>query len=322
MSKPLSIASVQDLITDELAVLSAELHTLLASDSHLIQEVTQHTFQQPGKQLRPMLVLLAAGACGDINPKAQRGALLVTLLHQASLAHDDVVDGATQRRGQPTTHTAWGNKVAILFGDYLLTKGLHLATQHQDYDTLNLVTETAQAMSEGELLNLEYAQKPTTTEAMYLDIIHKKTAHLLGTCMAIGAGSSGASEKQIATLRQAGEYLGMAFQLKDDMLDYGAEEQGKPLGLDLQTGYFTLPLIHALQTASPTQQKEVLHILEHHADDAEKRQEVINFVRQSEGIDYTRRQIRQYRQKALDTVNQLWSSPYQQALEALVQDII
>ncbi|MEL6358340.1 MAG: polyprenyl synthetase family protein [Bacteroidota bacterium] len=322
MSTPLSIASAQDLITDELAVLSTELRTLLASDSHLIQEVTQHTFQQPGKQLRPMLVLLAAGVCGGITPKAQRGALLVTLLHQASLAHDDVVDGATQRRGQPAIHTAWSNKVAILFGDYLLTKGLHLATRHQDYEALNLITETAQAMSEGELLNLEYAQKPTTTEEMYLDIIHQKTAHLLGTCMAIGAGAAGASETQIDTLRQAGEDLGMAFQLKDDMLDYGAEEQGKPLGLDLQAGYFTLPLIHALQTASPAQQKEVLHTLEHHVDDAEKRQEVIDFVRQSPGVDYTRRQMRQYRQKALDTVNRLESSPYRQALAGLVEHII
>jgi len=322
MSTPFSIASVQDLITDELAILSTELHTLLASDSHLAQEVTQHTFQQPGKQIRPMLVLLAAGACGGITPKAQRGALLVTLLHQASLVHDDVVDGATQRRGQPAIHTAWSNKVAILFGDYLLTKGLHLATRHQDYEALNMITETAQAMSEGELLNLEYAQKPTTTEVIYLDIIRKKTAHLLGTCMAIGVGAAGASKTQIATLRQAGEDLGMAFQLKDDVLDYGTEEQGKPLGLDLQAGYFTLPLIHALQTASPAQQKEVLHMLEHHVDDSEKRQEVRDFVRQSPGVDYTRRQMRQYRQKALDTVNQLESSPYRQALAGLIQHII
>ena len=322
MSTPLSIASAQDLITDELTILSTELRTLLASDNHLIQEVTQHTFQKPGKQLRPMLVLLAASACGGITPKAQRGALLVTLLHQASLVHDDVVDGATQRRGQSAIHTAWSNKVAILFGDYLLTKGLHLATRHRDYEALDMITETAQAMSEGELLNLEYAQKPTTTEAMYLDIIHKKTAHLLGTCMAIGANAAGASETQIATLRQAGEDLGIAFQLKDDMLDYGVEKQGKPLGLDLQAGYFTLPLIHALQTASPAQQKEVLHTLEHHVDDAEKRQEVIDFVRQSPGADYTRRQMRLYRQKALDAVNRLESSPYRQALAGLIQHII
>lgn len=322
MNTLLSISSIQDLIANEMAALSEQCHALLSSDSHLIQEVTQHTFQTPGKQLRPMLVLLAAGACGGINPKAQRGALLVTLLHQASLAHDDVVDGAIQRRGQPAIHTAWNNKVAILFGDYLLTKGLHLATQHQDYEVLNLVTETAQAMSEGELLNLEHTQKLTTTETIYLDIIHKKTAHLLGTCMAIGASATGASETQIATLRQAGEDLGMAFQLKDDVLDYGAEEQGKPLGLDLQAGYFTLPLIHALQTASPAQQKEVFHILQHDTGDAGKRQAVIDFVRQSPSIAYTNQKMHQYQQKALGALAHLESSPYQQALAALIQHII
>lgn len=316
------MSSIQDLIADEMAVLLEQCHALLASDSLLIQEVTQHIFQTPGKQLRPMLVLLAAGACGKINPKAQRGALLVILLHQASLVHDDVVDGANHRRGQPAIHTAWSNKVAILFGDYLLTKGLHLATQYQDHDLLALVTETAQTMSEGELLNLEHVQNTTITEAIYLDIIHKKTAHLLGTCMAIGASSASASDAHIATLRQAGEDLGMAFQLKDDRLDYGTEEQGKPLGLDLQEGYFTLPLIHALQTASLTQQKEVLHILQHDTNDAGKRKEVMDFVRQSPGMAYTQQQIRQYQQKALGALSQLEPSLYQQALTALIQHII
>ncbi len=322
MSIPLSLPTHQDLIAPEIETLSVQLHTLLSNESPLIQEVTQHVLQKPGKQLRPSLVFLAAGVCGVITPKAQRAAMLVTLLHQASLAHDDVVDGATHRRGQPAIHTAWGNKIAILFGDYLLTKGLHLATQHQDYDLLDLVTETAQAMSEGELLHLEQVQEGTITEALYLEIIYKKTAHLLGTCCAMGAIAAGAPKDQVAMLRQTGEHLGMAFQLQDDWMDYGTEEQGKPLGLDLQAGYRTLPLIHALEQASPAQRQEVMHILQHQQEDPHKRQEVMDFVRQSPGMAYTHQQMEHYQQKSLDTLTQLSVSPYQQALAALIRAII
>ncbi|MEM9416848.1 MAG: polyprenyl synthetase family protein [Bacteroidota bacterium] len=314
--------SIQALVAPELTTLSAQLQTLVSSDNRLLQEVTQYAFRVPGKQIRPILVLLTAGACGGITPKAQRGALLVTLLHQASLVHDDVVDGATYRRGQPAIHVAWNEKVAILFGDYLLAKISELALQHQDDKWLDLLNKAFQAMSEGELLHLAQAAQCTISEEMYLEVIHKKTAYLLGVCFAMGALGAGAPAAQVDALCQAGEDLGMAFQLKDDGLDYGTKEQGKPLGLDLQAGYLTLPLIHALQQASTTRRQEVLHILQHHSNDAGKRQEVMDFVRQSAGITYTHQKMHQYRQKALDTLNQLETSPYQQALIALVQDIV
>ena len=310
------------LIAAEMEALASQLHALVASDQPLLQEVAQHAFQAPGKQVRPMLVFLVAGACGSITAKARRGALLVTLLHQASLAHDDVVDEATYRRGQPAIQAAWNNKVAVLFGDYLLAKGMYLATQHQDYDLLPLITATAQAMSKGELRQLEQARHLNTTEAGYLNIIHQKTACLFGTCWAIGAIAANASDVQVDILRQAGEHLGMAFQLKDDWLDYGTEDLGKPQGMDLRAGHLTLPLIHALQQAPIQQQQAVLHMIRHHRNDPLKHQEVLDFVRQSSGMAYTRQQIQQYQQQALDALPHLAASPYQQGLRTLIQHIV
>src|SRR3569623_1243349 len=268
-----------------------------------------------------MLVLLAAVACGSITPQAQRGALLVHLLHQASLTHDDVIDKATHRRKNPTINTTWNNKIAVLFGDYLLAKILSLATQHQDYNLLNLIAQATQATIEGEILQLENAHTYNTTEAVYLDIIYKKTAYLFGTCLALGAMAAGASNAHVATLRQAGEYLGIAFQLKDDWLDYNSEELEKPQGMDLQAGLLTLPLIHALEQVSLRKQQTILHILKHHSNDPQKQQEVLVFVKKSKGLIYTLQKMHQYQQKALNALTHLATSSYQQALINLIQHI-
>jgi len=266
-----------------------------------------------------MFVFLAAGACGGITPKALCGAVLVTLLHQASLLHDDVVDEATHRRSKPTVNAAWSNKTAVLFGDYLLAKALRLPTQHQDHDLLALIVETSQVMSEGELCQLAHARQYTTTETEEEASRHhlqKKTAHLFGTCLAIGATAADASDTQVDTLRQAGE------QLKDDWFDYSSEKLDKPIGMDPRAGYLTLPLIHALQQAPTQKQQEVLQTIKHHSNDPKKQQEVLTLVRQSPGMDYTRQKMCQYLQKALDALVHLVASPYQQALTALIQHII
>ncbi len=312
---------IQELIATEMLALEEQIHALVQSDGYLSQQVAQYAFQALGKQLRPMLVFLSAGACGGITPKALRGAVLVTLLHQASLAHDDVVDEATHRRGRPAIHTVWNNKVAVLFGDYLLAKSLRLATQHQDHDLMALIAETVQVMSEGELHQLEKACTQDTTEAVYLDIIHKKTAHFFGTCLAVGATAAGAPVAQVATLRQVGEQVGMAFQLKDDWLDYGTEDLGKPLGMDLKAGQVTLPLIHALQQASAQQQKEILCILKHSQHPPQQQEKVLAFVRQSASMDYTQKMMLQYQHKALETLANTTSSPYQEGIFELIQQI-
>ncbi len=312
---------IQALITAEMLALEEQVHTLVQNDGHLPQRVAQYAFQVPGKQLRPMLVFLAAGACGGMTAKALRSAVLVTLLHQASLAHDDVVDEATHRRGRPAIHTVWNNKVAVLFGDYLLAKSLRLATQHQDHDLMALIAETVQVMSEGELLQLAQSHTYDTTEAIYLNIIYKKTAHLFGTCLALGAMAAGAPVAQVATLRQVGEQVGIAFQLKDDWLDYGTEDLGKPLGMDLQEGRLTLPLIHALQQAPSQKGKEILHTLRHSQHHPQRQKEVLTFVRQSPGMGYTQKMMLQYQQKALQILANTVTSPYQEALCTLIQYI-
>jgi octaprenyl-diphosphate synthase len=313
---------IPTLIATEMLALEAQIHTLIPKDDHLLQQVARYTFQAPGKQLRPILVFLSAGACKSITAKALRSAVLVTLLHQASLVHDDVVDNATHRRGKTSINAVWDNKVAVLFGDYLLAKGFQLATQHQDYDLLALITETAQVMSVGELRQLEQTDAYNTTESVYLDIIYKKTAHLFGTCLAAGAIAAGAPDSQIANMRSVGEQIGMAFQLKDDWLDYGTEDLGKPLGMDLQERKFTLPLIHALQQASTRQKREILNTLKNSQHHPQQQEAILTFVRQSIGMDYTQKMMLQYQQSALKLLSYTATSLYQEALFAVIQRMV
>ena len=314
-----TMQEIQVLLAAEMADLSEQIETLFQQEDRWIQQVAQYAFQAPGKQVRPILVFLVAGACGGITPKTQRGAMLILLLHQASLIHDDVVDEATQRRGRPAINVVWNNKVAVLFGDYLLATSLRLATQYQDHDLLALVAETAQAMSAGELLQLAQARSFDTTEAIYLAIIHKKTAHLFGTCLAVGATAAGASAVQVATLRQVGEHIGMAFQLQDDWLDYGTKDMGKPLGMDLKEGKLTLPLIHALQQVPEKDQKTILHTLKRAKENPQQQEEVLSFVRKSPGMGYTQALMLQYQHKALSALARLASSSYQRFLVQLIQ---
>jgi octaprenyl-diphosphate synthase len=313
---------IQALIADEMLAMEEQMHALIKSDDYLLQSINHYVFQTPGRQLRPMLVLLAAGACGGITPRTLRGALLVNLLHHASLAHDDVVDEATHRRNKPTVNTVWSNKVAVLFGDYLLAKILNLATQHQDHDLLALIAETIQAMSAGELRQLEQSHRYDTTETIYLDIIYKKTAHLFGTCLALGAMTAGAPAMQVTSLRQVGEPLGMVFQLKDDWLDYGTEDTGKPLGMDLSEGKLTLPLIHALQQAPAQVQEEIVSGIKHARNQPQQKEAVLAFVRQSQGMDYTQQVMVQYQHKALQILANTAASPYQKGLLTLIQQMI
>ncbi|MHA7877488.1 MAG: polyprenyl synthetase family protein [Bacteroidota bacterium] len=313
---------IQTLIAAEMLALKQQIQALVKSDNHLLQQALAHVFQAPGKQIRPMLVFLGAGACGGINAKTSRGAMLVTLLHQASLVHDDVVDQATYRRGRPTTNTVWNNKVAVLLGDYLLAKGFRMATQYHDDDLLALITETVQIMSEGELLQLEKIQTADITESVYLDIIYKKTAHLFGVCLAVGAITAGAPTAQVTTLRDAGEQIGMAFQLKDDWLDYSHETLDKPLAADLQEGNITLPLIHALQQASAQEKAVALDALRKARYAPEQQAKVLAFVRQSAGMDYTRNMMLQYQHQALQTLASTAPSPYQAALCTLMHHMV
>lgn len=306
------------LIATEMATLAHKVQTWLQSDKYLLQPPIQHCFKVPGKQMRPMSVFLTAGACGGITEATYRGAMLVTLLHQAALVHDDVVDDAPYRRGQPTINTAWGNRMAILLGDYLLAKGLRLATQHKDYDFLERITASAQAMSEGELLQLAHSQRVDFSEEDYLDVIHKKTAHLWGTCFAIGAMATQSPDAQVHPMCQAGEHMGMAFQIQDDILDYGTHDTGKQLGMDLGEGKRTLPLIYALRQANAPVRTQMEQIVQSSQKNTQQRQAIVDFVQTSGGIEYAQRVAGRYCQQALELLQDLPDTPYKMSLLSLV----
>ena len=310
--------SVQTPIAQELAAVTQQLEALLQDQAVFTQEIRDYLLQHPGKQMRPTCVLLAAGACGNISPQAQRGAIMATLLHQVSIVHDDVVDNAAYRRGQPTLHTTCNNKIAVLLGDYLFAKGIRLAVQHQDYSLLDTITLSAQTMAQGELLQLACAHQFDISEETYLTIIRQKTAHLFGACFAIGAMTAQAPPELVANMQEVGEQLGMAFQLQDDWSDYSTENLGKPSGLDLREGNFTLPLIHALQQASP---KERQHINQR-SHDPQQHPAILAWVRHSPGMAYTQAAIVRYTQGALQGLQKLPNSPYQQSLYTLVQSML
>lgn len=318
-----SLQDIQALITTELQALEAYVHKRLQGGSFLLNQLTKYLLKRQGKQLRPRLVFLAAGASGSIAAKTRRGAALVTLLHNASLVHDDVVDEATHRRGVRSINAVWKNKAAVLLGDYLLSSGLLIAVEHQDYDFLEIISNATQAMSEGELLQIEKAHQPVITEAEYLRIIQQKTASLMAACCTIGALSANASVDQAAVMYKIGEQLGMAFQIKDDLLDYDrADKLGKATGMDIKEKKITLPLLYALQQASWWKRQEMLQLIRNHSREPSSVQAVMAFVHASEGMAYAQKMMYDYREKALKILGGLQASPYKEALTSLVYQVI
>jgi octaprenyl-diphosphate synthase len=285
----------------------------------LLDRIMNYIVKRKGKQMRPMFVFLSAGTCGTINDSTHRGAALIELLHTATLVHDDVVDEANYRRGFFSINALWKNKVAVLVGDFLLSKGLLLSVENKDYHLLNIVSNAVREMSEGELLQIEKSRKLDITEEVYYQIIRQKTASLIASCCAVGASSSGASEEVIATMRTFGEKIGMAFQIKDDLFDYGEEEIGKPLGIDIKEKKMTLPLIYALSKAGWMEKRKIISIVRNNSDKPKKVQEVISFVKQSGGIEYANEVMNRYHQEALSLVSNLPETDYKKSLIQLVQ---
>ena len=318
-----SLQDIQALITTELQALEAYVHKRLQGDSFLLNQLTKYLLKRQGKQLRPRLVFLAAGISGSITEKTRRGAALATLLHNASLVHDDVVDEATHRRGARSVNAVWKNKAAVLFGDYLLSRGLLIAVEHQDYDFLEIISNATQAMSEGELLQIEKAHQLAITEQEYLRITQQKTASLMAACCTIGALSANASVDQAEVMYQIGEQLGMAFQIKDDLLDYGsADKLGKATGMDIKEKKITLPLLYALQQASWRKRKKILQLIRNHSHEPSSVQEVMIFVHTSEGMARAHKVMYEYCEKTLKILEGLQASPYKEALTNLVYQVI
>jgi len=284
----------------------------------LLDRIMTYIVKRKGKQIRPMLVFLSAGVCGEITEKTYRGAVLVELLHTATLIHDDVVDDSAERRGFFSINALWKNKIAVLVGDYLLSRGLLLAVDNGDYPLLQVSSNAVKTMSEGELLQLEKARRMNFNEDVYFDIIRMKTASLIASCCAMGARSVLDNDDMVEKMRLFGEYVGIAFQIKDDLFDYGNDDTGKPSGSDIKEKKLTLPLIHALGNADKSERKRIIKLIKNYKDDNKELKMLFDFVKINGGIGYSEKMMAQYQGKAFDILRTFPESVYRKSLEDLV----
>lgn len=315
----LKLDDIQRPIAKELSLFEDKFKESMKSSAPLIDRITHYIVKRKGKQMRPMFVFFSAGLCGKISESTYRGAALVELLHTASLVHDDVVDNANQRRGFFSVNALWKNKVAVLVGDFLLAKGLSLSIKNKDIDLLAIVTHAVEQMSEGELLQIEKARRMDIEESIYFEVIRQKTASLIASCCACGASSAGADQETIDKMHAFGEYVGIAFQIKDDLFDFGLDDVGKPLGNDIKEKKLTLPLIHALSHTSKNEKRHIINLVKNHNKDNAKVREVIDFVRNSGGMDYATAKMLEYQQLAFDILVGFPKNEYRDGLEQLVK---
>ncbi len=306
------------LITKELEVFEIKFKDAVKSQAPLLDRIMRYIVKRKGKQIRPMFVFLAAKACGGITDLTYRAASLVEILHTATLVHDDVVDDAEERRGFFSVYALWKNKVSVLVGDYLLAKGLLLSLENNDYRILHILSDAVRKMSEGELLQLEKARTLNLKEDIYYEIIKNKTASLLASACAAGAWSASQNEDQVEKLRLFGEYAGMAFQIKDDLFDYGEDNVGKPTGNDIKEKKMTLPLIYTLNTIDKETRRKIIYIIKNQNKDKEKIKYVLDKVNECGGITYATSKMKEFHQKALDILQSLPVTEYRQGLADLV----
>jgi octaprenyl-diphosphate synthase len=307
------------IISQELTVFELFFKESVKSNVSLLDTIMRYIVKRKGKQLRPMFVLLSAKLAGPVNEVTYRAASLVELLHTATLVHDDVVDESYERRGFFSINALWKNKVAVLVGDYLLSKGLLLSLDHNDFEILKILSRAVKQMSEGELLQMEKARNLNLKEDIYFDIIKGKTASLLASACAAGAWSATQDHALTEKLRQFGEWVGIAFQIKDDLFDYGNENIGKPTGNDIKEKKLTLPLIYTLNNCSSTEKKELIYIVKNENRRKEKINRVIELVKKAGGIAYSQRQMETYRDRALQLLHEFPDSEVRTTLEELVR---
>jgi len=290
----------------------------------LLNVIMNYILRRKGKQMRPMFVFLTSKMLkNEVGDSTYTAAALIELLHTATLIHDDVVDEAYERRGFFSVNALWKSKISVLVGDYLLSKGLLLAVDNNEYELLKIVSVAVKEMSEGELLQIQQSRKLKITEDIYYDIIRKKTAALIAACTACGAKSSGADDEMVEKMRLFGEHVGMAFQIKDDLLDYQNNGSiGKPSGNDIKEKKLTLPIIHVLKNASATDQKRILSIVKRQNKNKKKVQEVIDFVIEKGGLDYTTKVMLDYKSKALDILSEMPEGESKSALSSLVEYVV
>ena len=316
----ISLDEIKSPIKNEMDVFKKKFRLAMQSSVPLLDRIMHYIVKRKGKQMRPMFIFLTAGLTGNINESTYRAASLIELLHTATLVHDDVVDDSNLRRGFFSINALWKNKIAVLVGDYLLSRGLLLSVEHEEFELLKIVSTAVRKMSEGELLQIEKARKLDITEEIYFDIIKAKTASLIASCCATGAASVKASKEEIQRMHDFGEYIGIAFQIKDDLFDYEqAESTGKPKGIDIKEHKMTLPLIYALQQMPRDRKRFVMNTIKNDSGNKQKVEQVINYVMEANGLEYARKAMHDYQRKAFDLLIDYPEGIYKTSLLNLVR---
>jgi octaprenyl-diphosphate synthase len=319
MNKQLTLDKIKAPIADVMEEFEKKFRASMKSSVPLLDRITHYIVKRKGKQMRPMFVFLSAGMCGGITEASHRAAALIELLHTATLVHDDVVDDSNERRGFFSLNALWKNKIAVLVGDYLLSKGLLLSVENKDHELLKIVSEAVKVMSEGELLQIEKARKLDISEDIYFEIIRQKTASLIASCCACGASSTGATDEIVKQMHLFGEYIGIAFQVKDDLFDYGPEGIiGKPTGIDIKESKMTLPLIYTLNKVDRSTKRHIINIVKNHNTEDVKVKEVISIVKKNGGLEYSITKMKEYQEKAFAILDRFGDTDYKEKLKELV----
>ena len=318
-----SIEQIKKPIEKELELFEQQFRQSMKTKVPLLDTIMTYIVKRKGKQIRPIFVLYSASLFGDINDRTFRGASLVELLHTATLVHDDVVDESYKRRGFFSINALWKNKIAVLVGDFLLSKGLLLSIRNKDYDMLEIVSTAVEEMSEGELLQLERAKFMNATEEVYFEIIRKKTASLIASCCQIGAASTQSDPIILEKMRHFGELIGLAFQIRDDLFDFGENKSGKPAGLDIKEKKLTLPIIYAMSQAPNQETKDIRKVMKGNLPDAKKMNLVVDFIKKHNGIQYATQKMNEFRSQAFEILNSLNANPiHKKQLNLLVNFVI
>ena len=318
------VERIKEPIYQEMELFEEKFTQSMSSKVALLNRITHFIVNRKGKQMRPMFVFLVAKLLGEgkVNERTYRGASVIELIHTATLVHDDVVDDSNKRRGFFSINALWKNKIAVLVGDYLLSKGLLLSIENEDFDLLKIISVAVREMSQGELLQIEKARNLDITEEIYYDIIRQKTATLLASCCALGAQSVNATTEEVDKMHRFGEVLGMAFQIKDDLFDYGDQRIGKPTGIDIKEQKMTLPLIHTLNVVSKKEKKTLINIVKNDNKNKVKVKELISIVKEKGGLDFAIKKMESYRKEALSLLFEFQKNEFRDALELMLNYVI
>ena len=318
-------SQIKQPILTEMELFEKKFYESMSSKVALLNRITYYIVNRKGKQMRPMFVFLTAKMVsgGNVNERTYRGACVIELIHTATLVHDDVVDDSNERRGFFSINALWKNKIAVLIGDFLLSKGLLLSLDNNDFHLLKIVSTAVRDMSEGELLQIEKARRLDISEEIYFEIITKKTAALIAACCAAGCSSVTTNENVIALAKEFGTLTGIAFQIKDDLFDFADDTSiGKPTGIDIKEKKMTLPLIYALNNCTWIEKRKIINIIKNHSQESEKVKQVIDFVIEKGGIIYANKIMNDYKNKALIALNKFPDNESRKSLGRLLVYVI